>query len=207
MNLLIIGAHGKIGKLLVENLAKVPDYEVFGMIRKEEQIPVIKELGGIPVLADLENDFSAAYDAIDMVIFSAGSGGHTGPDKTTAIDQEAAIRAIKLAEATQTRFVMISTVGSGQPEKGPASLAHYLTAKGNADKTLLASKLDYTIIRPTTLTDGLPTGKIASVESLGSSTITRSDVAAFVAMILPLPSTFGHIYTIQNGETALADYL
>lgn len=207
MKILIIGAHGKIGKLLVEKLAKVPDYHVFGMIRKEDQIPVIKELGGTPIIADLERDFSSAYYEIDTVIFTAGSGGHTGPDKTIAIDQNAAIHAINLAKSHHTRFVMISTVGAGQPEKGPDSLATYLKAKGKADDALQQSQLNYTIIRPTTLTDELPTGKIAQVDSLGGSTITRSDVATFVETILPLPSTYGHIYTIKNGDIPIEEFL
>jgi NAD(P)H-dependent flavin oxidoreductase YrpB (nitropropane dioxygenase family) len=45
-------------------------------------------------VADLEGDFENAYQGIDAVIFAAGSGGHTGADKTILIDLWGAIKAM-----------------------------------------------------------------------------------------------------------------
>lgn len=85
---------------------------VYGMIRKEEQAQTIKELGGHPILADLEGNVDKAVDNMEVIIFAAGSGPKTGPDKTTAVDKNGAI---KLDDAAKKkgieRFVMLSSVG------------------------------------------------------------------------------------------------
>ncbi|WP_258832345.1 hypothetical protein [Peribacillus frigoritolerans] len=42
-------------------------------IRKEEQAQTIKELGGHPILADLEGNVDKAVDNMEAIIFAAGS--------------------------------------------------------------------------------------------------------------------------------------
>lgn len=205
MNILVIGANGQIGKQTVELLAKNANFTVVAMIRKEEQRASLEQLGAKVIIADLENDFSSAYSGIDTVIFSAGSGGHTGPEKTIAIDQNAAIRAVQYAEQDDiSHFIMVSSVGADQPEHGPDSLRNYLIAKGNADKALQQSQLNYTIVRPVTLTNEPATTRI-SEHTTGRTTITRADVALFLSTIVDNTKTYKQIYTIQNGDTPI-DY-
>jgi hypothetical protein len=67
---------------------------VYGMIRKEEQAQTIKALGGHPILADLEGNVDKAVDNMEAIIFAAGSGPKTGPDKTTAVDKNGAIKLV-----------------------------------------------------------------------------------------------------------------
>ncbi|KGL37496.1 NAD-dependent dehydratase [Listeria newyorkensis] len=207
MNILVIGAHGQIGKQTVELLAKNANFTVVAMIRKEEQREALEQLGAKVIIADLENDFSSAYSGIDTVIFSAGSGGHTGPEKTIAIDQNAAIRAVQYAEKHDiSHFIMVSSVGADQPEQGPESLRNYLIAKGNADKALQQSQLNYTIIRPVTLTNEPATTRI-SEHTTGHTTITRADVALFLSTIVDNTKTYKQTYTIQNGETPIDHFI
>lgn len=97
MRILVIGANGQIGKQAVKLLSD-RGYEVRAMIRNPEQAPQLEELGGQPVIADLEKDFSHAVQGVEAIIFTAGSGAHTGPDKTVAVDQNGAIRSIEEAE-------------------------------------------------------------------------------------------------------------
>jgi len=59
-NVLVIGANGTTGKLILDLLAKDGSYYAKGMIRKEEQIEAIEMIGAQPVVADLEKDFSHA---------------------------------------------------------------------------------------------------------------------------------------------------
>ncbi|KMT62025.1 SDR family oxidoreductase [Paenilisteria newyorkensis] len=207
MNILVIGANGQIGKQIVELLAKNANFTVVAMIRKEEQREALEQLGAKVIIADLENDFSSAYSGIDTVIFSAGSGGHTGPEKTIAIDQNAAIRAVQYAEKHDiSHFIMVSSVGADQPEQGPESLRNYLIAKGNADKALQQSQLNYTIIRPVTLTNEPATTRI-SEHTTGHTTITRADVALFLSTIVDNTKTYKQTYTIQNGETPIDHFI
>ncbi|WP_239257036.1 SDR family oxidoreductase [Listeria ilorinensis] len=208
MNVLVIGANGKIGRQIVQKLALEKGYFVRAMIRDVHQTEALEKLGGKPIIADLEKDFRYAYDEVDAVVFTAGSGGHTGPDKTIAVDQDGAIRAIQFAkEKNVPRFVMISSIHAGEPDKGPSSLAHYLTAKGKADQALIESGLDYTIIRPVTLTDGAGTGKVSDPAISGNTTIPRADVAAFASAVLPVKESYGKIYELATGETEIEHYL
>ncbi|WP_099222813.1 SDR family oxidoreductase [Listeria costaricensis] len=208
MNVLVIGANGQIGRQIVQKLALEKGYFVRAMIRDVHQTEALEELGGKPVIADLEKDFRYAYDEVDAVIFTAGSGGHTGPDKTITVDQEGAIKAIQFAkEKNVRRFVMISSIHAGEPNKGPNSLAHYLTAKGNADKALIESGLDYTIIRPVTLTDEPEVGKISSPEASGHTTIPRADVAAFATAVLPFKGSYKKIYELATGDQSIQHFL
>ncbi|MBC6310907.1 SDR family oxidoreductase [Listeria sp. FSL L7-1582] len=207
MNILVIGANGQIGKQTVALLAKNANFNVMAMIRKEEQRAGLEQFGAKVIIADLEDDFSPAYSSIDTVIFSAGSGGHTGPEKTIAIDQDAAIRAVHYAEQNGvSHFIMVSSVGADQPENGPESLHQYLIAKGNADKELQQSNLNYTIVRPVTLTNEPATSHISNYTT-GRTTITRADVALFLSTIVDNDKVYNQTYTIQNGDTPIDNFI
>ena len=76
LNVLVIGAHGATGQLTVEKLAK-RNHQVSGVTRDTAQAAVIRELGGTPVIADLEQA-ATLPDAVagqEAVIFAAGSKG------------------------------------------------------------------------------------------------------------------------------------
>ena len=90
---------------------------VYGMIRKDERAQTIKELGGHPILADLEDNVDKSVDNMEAIIFAAGSGPKTGPDKTTAVDKNGAIKLVAAKKKGIERFVMLSSVGSDHPEQ------------------------------------------------------------------------------------------
>ncbi|PRS37879.1 hypothetical protein C6W19_11125 [Bacillus sp. RJGP41] len=92
MNIIIAVANGTNGKQIIGELSM--QMTVYGMIRKEEQAQTIKELGGHPILADLEGNVDKAVDNMEAIIFAAGSGPETGPDKTTAVDKNGAIKLV-----------------------------------------------------------------------------------------------------------------
>ena len=81
MNILIAGANGTTGRQIIGELSKNPQMNGYGMIRKEEQAQTIKELGGHPILSDLEGNVDKAVDNMETILFSAGSGPKTGPIK------------------------------------------------------------------------------------------------------------------------------
>ena len=60
MNVLIIGANGKVGKHLVRILSN-QGHSVSAMIRSEEQAQAIRELGGNPILGNLEEEISTFF--------------------------------------------------------------------------------------------------------------------------------------------------
>ena len=136
MNILIAGANGTTGKQIIGELSKNPQMTVYGMIRKEEQAQTIKALGGHPILTDLEGNVDKAVDNMEAIIFAAGSGPTTGPDKKTAVDKNGAIKLVDAAKKKKgiERFVMLSSVGSDNPEQAQEGMHHYLEAKHDADE-------------------------------------------------------------------------
>ncbi len=54
---------------------------------------------------------------------------------------------------------MLSSMGTDAPEQGPEGLQLYLRAKAIADEYLKQSNLQYTIVRPGTLSNDQATGQ------------------------------------------------
>ena len=133
--ILIAGATGQTGKRIIEILNSSQNFNPVAMIRKEEQKQIFDDMGVESVIADLEGEVKHAFEGVDKVIFAAGSGGSTGPEKTTAIDEEGAIKMIDAAKANNIKkFVMLSSMGTDNPEDG-GDLEHYLRAKKKASSS------------------------------------------------------------------------
>lgn len=101
MNVLIIGANGQIGQILVKKLKESGEHRPIAMVRKEEQKIKYEEMGIQAVLADLEgsiDQIASAAKGADAIVFTAGSGGHTGADKTMLIDLDGAIKSMEAAK-------------------------------------------------------------------------------------------------------------
>lgn len=211
MNVLVVGANGKIGKFLVTLLGDSNEHDVTAMIRDSEQAEGLEAKGARPLIADLEKDISGIMKGYDTVIFTAGSGPHTGADKTILVDLDGAFKVIDEAEKENIdRFVMISSFYADEPAKGSDAIRHYNVAKQRADERLENSSLNYTIIRPGRLTDDPGTGKIAADERLevqNQRQIPREDVAKTVVTALDLEETFHRSVKIVSGEQSIYDAL
>jgi uncharacterized protein YbjT (DUF2867 family) len=208
---LVIGGHGRVA-LQVERLLAERGDEVDAVIRNAAHATDVEATGARAVVADVETlDVDGLADLIaghDAVIWSAGAGGGS-PERTRAVDHEAAVRSMDAAErAGVRRYVMVSYFGS-RPDHGvPADhpFRHYADAKAAADEHLRATGLDYTILGPSTLADGPGTGLIdATAEQSGR--VDRADVAAVVAAALHEPATIGRTIRFNGGGTPIAEAL
>lgn len=212
MNVLVIGANGQVGRRVVQELA-ASKHDAVAMVRKEEQIDHLKKLGAAKVvLGDLEQDFSDAFDGVDAVIFAAGSGGSTGPDKTLTIDLWGSIKAARYAEEKGVkRFVQLSSMGTPEPDQGGEKMKPYLVAKRVADDFLQMTNLDYTIIRPGALSNEDKSGKIEvsseGFTSMKGRSIPRADVAALLVKTLDQPNTHHKTFEVLQGERPLEEEL
>ncbi len=206
MKVLVVGANGTTGKQVVEKVANSTQHEAYAMIRDEKQADALKKLGANIVLGDLEQDVSDALRGMDAVIFAAGSGGNTGDEKTIAVDQNGAKNIIDEAKNQGVkRFVMLSSMGTDTPEQGPEGLQLYLRAKAIADEYLKQSNLQYTIVRPGTLSNDQATGKIDINDDIQdkSQTIPRADVATVLVECLNEEATIGKTFEMLAGETEI----
>ncbi|OCI30545.1 SDR family oxidoreductase [Oerskovia enterophila] len=208
MNVALIGAHGKVGRLLVPILTD-HDNAVSGIVRLESQLPLVEELGGTPVLLDIEQasteEMTEALRGHDAVVWSAGAGGGE-PERTYAIDRDAAIRSMDAAAAAGvSRYVMVSWIGS-VPDHGIAkdnSFFPYADAKLAADDHLRGTDLDWTILGPGTLTNHAATGTI-DVDAENGET-SRGNVALVAAQVLRSPSTVGQFIRFVDGATPVLE--
>src|SRR5699024_3739469 len=186
----VVGANGQIGKHLVQMIQKTEDLEARAMIRDENQADYFKELGAETAVVDLEDDIPAiakAVEGTDAIVFTAGSGPHTGKDKTIMIDLDGAVKTVEAAkEAGVKRFVMISsfdTTREAIQAAGP-SFAPYVIAKHFADEWLRDTDLDYTIIHPGILTNDAGTGKVEAAPKVERGEVPREDVASVIQAVL-----------------------
>ncbi|MDQ0428755.1 uncharacterized protein YbjT (DUF2867 family) [Planomicrobium stackebrandtii] len=207
MKVAIIGANGKVGSKLGRILADRGD-EPVGFIRKAEQAEQLEAQGIQTILADLietsAEDFSQLLQSCDAVVFSAGAGG-AGEELTTAIDGEGLVKIAKAAElAGIRRFLLVSAFPDAGRDKEPAAgFEHYMKIKRQSEVDLVKTGLDWTILRPGTLTDQAGTGTVNLGYTLMYDTISREDVAAVLAELLQYPETAGQILEVVRGQEAI----
>ena len=159
------------------------------------------------MLADLEYPIDHAVKGCDAVIFAAGSGGHTGKDKTVLVDHIGAIRAIVTAQVQGAkRFLMLSALNVDVHSQ--SRIAHYHRAKAHADNHLRETDLDYTIICPGRLTDEPATDKVAvSAELHGQGLTSREDLAAALVTCLDLENTLRKSFSLLEGDMHFVEAL
>ena len=212
MNVLVVGANGQIGQKIVRLLGQSDRHEVVAMIRKAEQADALEKLGAKTKLADLEQDVRGTAEGHDAVIFTAGSGGHTGPDKTMLVDLDGAFKMIdESVRANVRHFIMISAFHADDPLQGSEKIKHYNVAKHRADERLMNSGLTYTILRPGRLTDEPGTGKIQVGAQLSDEDhqrhIPREDVAQTAVAALDIENAKGKVFKMLTGETPIEEAL
>jgi uncharacterized protein YbjT (DUF2867 family) len=178
------------------------------MIRKEIQKPFFENQGIETRIGDLEEDFSETLKGMDKVIFAAGAGGGASEEKTIAIDQKGAIRAIELAKAHKLqKFVMLTSMGTDNPQ-AVDGLEQYLKSKKAADDFLRESKMVYTIVQPGGLTNEKGTGKVEIAKKLKKmGQIPREDVAQTLVYALELERTKNTSFEMISGESDLKEQM
>ncbi|MFS0656206.1 SDR family oxidoreductase [Bacillus sp. 179-C3.3 HS] len=212
MKVLVAGANGHTGKLVIRYL-KEKGHEPLALIRDEKQADALKELGATPVIGDLEKDVTSAVKQAEAIIFAAGSGSKTGPDKTIAVDQEGAKRLIDTAKKENIQhFVMLSSYNADDPNqaKGQGSMELYYQAKRNADLHLKESGLSYTIVRPGALLHEEKTGKIEAAPHIPEDhniEISREDVAIVLVESLTEPHVKNKYFDLIKGDQPIEEAL
>lgn len=165
---------------------------------------------GEPVVVDLEaadeSEVARAIEGADAVVFTAGAGPGSGPERKWTMDYGGAVKLVAAAKANGiSRYVIVSSQGADPDAEGEDTFAVYLQAKGKADEELQASGLDYTIVRPTGLTDDPGVGSVEIAERVERGQISREDVAAVIVATLDEPATIGTTFALGPGDVPIAD--
>ncbi|MDR6975366.1 uncharacterized protein YbjT (DUF2867 family) [Streptomyces sp. 3330] len=205
MRIVIAGGHGQIA-LRLERLLAARGDEVAGIIRKAEQGDDLRAAGAEPIVLDLE---SASVEAVaerlrgaDAAVFAAGAGPGSGVDRKHTVDKGAAVLFADAAvRAGVRRLVLVSSMGADPGHRGDEVFDVYLRAKGEADAYVQGlDSLDWTILRPGSLTDDPGTGLVRLEARTGRGTVPRDDVAAVLAELLDTPATSGLTLELISGS-------
>lgn len=213
MKVIVIGATGRVGRLVCSDLVD-SGHEVVASSRGAGAIPPSEHVEGL--VLDLHSPLSAivrVFEATgaDAVIFTAGSRG----EDIMQVDALGAIKTIEAAKkAGIERYIMLGAMYAADmtrwEEPGPKmairALPDYYVAKFVADDHLLHSGLDYTIIEPGSLVDEEGTGKI-QVGPTRPGQIPIPDVAGALAACVDLPGTVGRVYDMVGGPTPIGQAL
>jgi uncharacterized protein YbjT (DUF2867 family) len=209
MDVVVAGGHGQVALRLLNLLADRGD-RARGLIRNPGHAADLEAVGAEPVLCDLEreDDISGYVEGADAVVFAAGAGPGSGPERKQTVDLGGAVKLIEAARANGiARYVMVSSIGADDPGGRSGPMRPYLEAKAEADLRLAESDLDFTIVRPGGLTDEPGTGRIRVGEDIGYGQVARDDVAATLAAVLVTDETIGKTFVLLEGDEPIDEAL
>ncbi|MFM2476968.1 SDR family oxidoreductase [Celerinatantimonas sp. MCCC 1A17872] len=204
MRPLVIGANGQIGRQLISQLP-LSGHHCTAMVRSNDQFQQLEERGIAAVRASLSDSvehLTKIMQGHDSVIFTAGSGAKTGADQTLLIDLDGAVKAMEAStQAGIEHFVMVSAIGAHRRERWNEALKAYYVAKHYADKELIRSGLNYTIVRPGRLSNEPASGKVLVASDIcQEGSIARADVAAVICTVLGDKRFYAHSFDLLAGR-------
>ena len=192
MKIVIFGASGKTGILLVEH-ALTKGYQVIAYIRKNKSLKyrhqnLLKVVGGLHDVDKLNEVITGA----DACISTLGGGSLTqrSPHITKGIDNIVNV----MEQQGVNRMIYLSSLGAGDSRQYMPIIIRYFIADfilripladHNANEKRIAnSKLQWTFVRPVELNDNLITEIVRhgteKTKLKCSLSISRSNVAAFM---------------------------
>lgn len=201
----IIGATGEVGSRLGPMLVKA-GHSVAGLHRKPSQANDLSQVGVKPCLGDLitltVDELTDYTKGCDVIVFTAGAAG-SGLDRTSAIDGEGVIKTIHAAKANGISLVYLVSAfmdaGRSQPRKD--GFEHYMKVKREADNALVASGLEWVILRPGTLVSEEGNGLVNAGLAIPYGEVTRGNVALMLAALIDAPTVCREIIELTDGDT------
>lgn len=151
-HILVIGATGNNGGAIVAALDAVgakPRLLVRDLAKAAAKWPGERDW----VQGDITRPetLGAALAGIDVVINAAATREPTGPNGFEAVDRDGTRNLIAAAKAAKVkRIVLITGMTVGRPEsEWPKPFTKGFGAKRDAEKLMIASRLEYVVLRPT----------------------------------------------------------
>jgi uncharacterized protein YbjT (DUF2867 family) len=209
MRVAIAGGHGQIALRLAKLLSQRGD-QVVALIRNPDHGDDVRQAGAEPAVVDLEHasedEVAQAIADSDAVVFAAGAGPGSGPERKDTMDFGGAVKLIGAAKQVGVgRYVIVSSMGADPDTPGEDTFSVYLRAKGRADDAVRGSGLDATVVRPAGLTNDPGTGRVNLGERVPRGQVTRDDVAAVLAAVIDSPNTIGRTVDLIGGDTPIVE--
>jgi uncharacterized protein YbjT (DUF2867 family) len=204
--LAILGATGKLGDKLISR-ALDQGYSVNALARDPRAIKRQNErLTVIPGDAESGVGLDALVERCQLVVCAIGS---LRPVVATAMDKLLPhLEGLKRFE----RFVLVSRLGTGESREQSAKVSGPIQQRlpvilgpvfrdiNLAEERVRTSRVPWTILRSTRLTDDPPTGRAVVVgpHEPPPHRITRADLAHFLIELLEKPEHFGEELTVGS---------
>lgn len=208
MRIVVAGGHGKVARLFGELLST--RHELVGLIRDPDQAPDLNAVGMEHEVVDLEvvtvSELARTIEGCDALLFAAGAGPGSGASRKETVDYAAAIKSLEAAHTSDvSRFLIVSSMGTDNPPSDDSVFSVYLRAKARADRAVVESGLDWTVVRPGRLTDEPGTGKVELARRVPRGGIPRRDVAAVLAAALEDARTIRRLFEVVSGDIPIPD--
>jgi len=193
MKIVIFGANGKTGTLLVEQ-ALEKGHLVTAFIRRAGSLRIDDHPNLKIVVGNLEESLKLkdALTGADACFSALGGGSltHRSPDFVKGIDYIVRV----MEQEVVPRFIYLSSFGAGDSKfQMPAIMRFFivnlmlrvpLADHNTNEQRITNSKLQWTLVRPGGLNDGPFTGKFrhgnGKAVIKGNTSISRADLAAFM---------------------------
>jgi uncharacterized protein YbjT (DUF2867 family) len=176
-------------------------------VRNGRRKEAVAGLGATPVIADLcvnPDELVDVFTGSDIVI-NAACAADPDPSAVALVDRDGAIAGIRAAErAAVRRYLQLSAQFADAPDQGDRLVRSILDAKQISDNVLRRSSLVWTLIRPGTLTDEPPTGRVTAASHLAAGRVSRQDVAAVITACLREPRTENRGFDVHSGPRPVA---
>jgi uncharacterized protein YbjT (DUF2867 family) len=209
MRVFVIGATGGVGGRVARRLL-ANGHVVSAITRRTEQYERLLQLGIAVTIADIAvvpvDTLADAMRGCDLVLFSAGAGGRDSREATTAVDGDGPGKAAAAADiAGVSRFYLVSVFPEAWRERRmDDEFEHYMREKKKAEAQLVATDLDWVILRPSALTDEPGTGTIDLGYSKIHREIRRDDVSDTLIALMANPRVKRSILEVTAGSTPIA---
>ena len=189
MRIVIAGGHGQIARQLSRRLSAAGHHPI-ALLRNPDHCGDVREDGAEPVVLDLERGDVHRVEEIlhgaDAVVFAAGAGPKSGPERKLTLDRDGLIlTADGMLAAGIRRLVVVSSIGADDfASVDDDEFQTYLRAKSEGDAAVRERDLDWTIVRPGSLTDDDASDAVEIAASVKKGSVTRADVAHVLHVLL-----------------------
>lgn len=177
------------------------DVPVTVFVRPTSDLAALESLGVELAVGDaLDPDaVKAAFATADFSAVVSSLGGRRGEPRPDYIGNKNITDAAKVAGVQ--RVIQVTAIGAGdanraKPPADASFMRKIMYEKTRGEDYLIASGLDYTLIRPGGLRDGPPTGGGIMVEEPIAGSINRSDLGLVIVAALGDPATVGRAYNV-----------
>ena len=189
MNILVFGATGKTGSIVVKMLLK-KNHKVTAYVRNPAKITLAhSHLTIIEGSIENEKKLVETLSGKDMVITCLGSANRKESNLLANFGQ---VLSESMKKADVNRIIYMASAGIHQEIKGIAGfivnrfIGHVLKDHAAAVACFMKPGFDYTILRPMQLTDGDLTARYkTSTQGIpGNKPISRNNVAHFIVDVV-----------------------